>query len=197
MSNFAKVKIQGLVGSTWVDLDADGYENVLAVITEEHHLIHEGVMFETCVNDTALGAASTKNIFFTTPNSAKRLHAFWLASASDSAQLEILRGPTVTGGTGSALTIFNLDENSANTSDVFDNTGVPVQGQASEDVTITVDGTQIKHAVFAAKNDQGESRGLRERILLPNTDYVFRLTSNAANNRVQLDVVWYEKVPST
>lgn len=93
--------------------------------------------------------------------------------------LEILEDATVSGG--SALTAYNRNRTSAETASLT----------LQSDVTVSADGTVLDTYYF----HDGQSFELSEskKILLSGgEDYVFRITSRANNNRVQISLDWAE-----
>ncbi len=179
-------------GTTTAGVDEVG--GALTTITYPHHEIHEGDMFKTDLNDADLDEDAVKIIAFKTPDTTKRCHVIILAVSTGEAVFEFLEAPTLTSDTGSSLNVYNRDRSSIKTSQVWDNTATPVQGQATEDPTITDDGTVLHHELMGEGKNKtsGYSRDLSEYILAQDTWYAYRITSEKDNNVVQLTLNWYE-----
>ncbi len=158
-----------------------------------HQEVHESDSYHTYITNAALGAASAITIYLKTPNTTKWSHLTVKAQSSVESLLEVLEEPTVTVDTGTTLALYNRNRNSSNTSGALDNASSPTAGQGSQGVTITDDGTVLTSEIYGGNGFiGGEGRDETEWILKQNTAYVFRLTSNAADNEVTLQLDWYE-----
>ena len=182
-------------GSAGADLTIDSITGALATISTSHYEIHEGDMFKVDVNDDDLDTNDTLSIYLKTPNTTARIHMFYSAYSSGATTFELLEGPTVTAGTGSQLAVYNRDRNNANVSTVLDNTATPVANKTSLNVTTTADGTQLHHEMLGSGKNKlsGDTRDANEWILKQNTGYVFRITGDSNDNRVNLILNFYEE----
>ncbi len=175
----------------------DDMTQVLEIISDAHHEIHEGVSYKADLNTTDLDS-NPLVITFTTPDTTKWAHLLILASASGQAQMEIQENPdTVANGT--ALPIYNRNRNSTNTSAVISTHNSTV-GQATQGATVTLgSGIILHHEVFGSGKDKisGESRDTNEFILKQNTTYVITMTSITNSIVAQLTCNWYEHTNST
>jgi hypothetical protein len=192
----AKAKRVVIVGgSAGSDLTVDSITGALAVIQTEHYEVHQGHMFKVDTSDDDLDNTETLSVYLKTPDTTARIHMFYSVYSSGAATFELLEGPTVTSGTGSQLTIYNRERNSATASTVWDNTGTPVVNKASLNVTTTADGTQLHHEMLGSGKNKlaGDTRDANEWILKQNTKYVFRVTGDANDNRVNLILNFYEE----
>lgn len=181
--------IRNLTVDNQIAVNAD---NQAIVMQREHYLVHQGKSFMAHHNNASLGAGSTINVFMTTPASPV-VNMLFNASGSAAFDFEVLEAPTVTSATGTnGHPVYNKDRNSATASTVLDNAASPASGVVGIDVTVTADGTIIKKDVFGSNKGGGDYSLIREVILKSSTDYVFRLTSQAAGNRVHINLDWYE-----
>jgi len=168
--------------------DIDGS---LVVEDKVHYQVHQGNAYMAHHNSSALGTGATINIYLKAPASG-RVHLNYDAHGSSSFDIEVLEAPTVTSGTGTQGSVYNRDRDSVNTSGVLDNTATPVANKVTLDATITADGTIIRSDVYGSNKSQGDLNSREEIILAQDTVYVFRLTSQASNNRVHINLDWYE-----
>ena len=189
-----QIKLMVWNGTSWVDAAGDAATGALAIVDYPHHEVHEGEAYELSAIDVDLDTADKLTIAFKTPDTTKWLHCVVLASNSSASKLEVLRGPTITNGTGSDMVPYNRNHNSQNTSGVSSIKATPVAGQATLTPTITVDGTAVHTQVLGTGKDKGSSgsRGDEERVLAQNTVYAFRITGLADNGLASLSVSYYE-----
>jgi len=167
----------------------DSASGALMSIPFEHHEMHEGdhYFFKTFLVDTG-GNGSTTIFSFTTPNSAKRVHARSLFTPDADYTVSIHEGATVTGGT--PLNGFNNDRDSSNIAEM----------SALSAPTISAPGDLI----WASRNGGGRrpvgvSPGFSYEIIAKtNTTYTFTIVKNVVNQPqiVDIDFWWYEHTPS-
>jgi hypothetical protein len=156
------------------------------VLDHAHHEAHDGSAFTISHSGTENSAANI-NVTLTTPNSTNEMHLVASVFGSGQATFEI--GEVVTASTGGAIVPYNHNRNSANTSGAV----APLS-----DDNITDMGTIIYTTVIGAgQTQEGDDRGAHEWVLKRNTKYAFRLTSNAASNRLRLNLIWYEHIDRT
>ena len=149
-----------------------------------HHEVHAGSYFHLITYSDDLASGSTINISLLTPNTTKECHVLWLFDSSGEYLNEVLSGSTITGG--GAATPANAHKGSSTASQMVCLTGV----------TVSADGTLIyRRYVASGKNVGVQSRATDERILAPNTQYVFRLTSKTASSKSHIELGWYEHTP--
>ena len=180
--------------------DKLGYDtstNALEGIDYEHHEIHAGSAYDVGWYDADLGIGDELIIAFKTSATAKEMHMVITANNSSASIFETLEGPTITAGTGTNLTIRNMNRNSLNASLATNMAVTPVAGLATLNPTITADGTVLNTELIGAGVNKGggASRGTTERILKANTIYAFRLTGTAASGKANLHLDWYEHTP--
>ncbi len=165
-------------------------------ITATHSRVHDGKSFGISILDATMSTNDVLTIGLKTPSDLIKLHLVHHASTSGAGKFEILEGSTLTAGSGSALPIYNKDRNSSNASKVKDiSTIPPTVNSATLWPTIGAVGTIIFSTLIGAGTNKssGESRGILERILKADTQYVFRLTALANSNRGTLAIDWYEE----
>lgn len=198
--------IQGWNGATWENVGLDSATRVLSTVSYEHHEIHGGRSFTCGYTQTVSDTNDRSIITFRTANTTRWLHLVAVATATAIANFIITEAPTVTDDTGAPLTIFNRDRNSANISGVWDTSQNPdVQGQATFFTEVTMGnvtgGTDIYTETIggatgpASRTQAGESRGVSEWILKPNTLYAIEVISlDDADNIHHIILNWYEHV---
>lgn len=147
----------------------------LAVIDAFHKKIHEGKAFLASYKspDASPIADNGTIVFYIAPD--REIHLFFTAAAGGDAEIEVLDGPTITGG--STLSAFNLNRNHS------DDAGIVLK----RDPTVNADGTRIVDALLpggTGGNAQGGLLGLRpgtEIELNEDRVYAVRLTNRAGN----------------
>jgi hypothetical protein len=166
-----------------------------ASIPWEHYEIHDGDSYEADNQSTALASGDKINICFQTPNTSKRIHAYFVGGASGLGSLYLLEGVTFTTPSGSALAPRNRDRNSANTSTLSDITGA--SNSVTKNGTLATTGTEIVRQLVpgSGRVSGGESRSEDEFILKQNTKYavVFEAQHSGGGNIAgSLQMNWYE-----
>jgi hypothetical protein len=156
-------------------------------IPYDHYETHAGKLFYLATYNDALGAAASINIAVTTPDTTQEQHLEIFFSGTGEFLGEFLEGATVS--EGSDVTPANKHRRSANTSNVAAKIGV----------TVADAGTLIERTYLGGGSGSGAhggaDRGTAEWVLDRNTTYLFRLTSQAADNEVQIELIWYEHTP--
>jgi hypothetical protein len=188
-NTIGKVKITD--GTYDAEVDGLGY---LVGIDIAHHKIHESKRYAIRHFGTGKNDGDSISVYFKTPNTTKRLHAYFDYSGSGAAWGFIYEAPTVTVNTGTNNQVmFNRDRNSSNSSTVIDNATVPNAGKYGINVTITNVGTIIYTDYSGAGKQHGaQSRGDDEFILKANTVYCFVVESDAAGLTLNEIVDFYE-----
>jgi hypothetical protein len=167
----------------------DDVTTSLVSLDYAHHLAHSADVYGAFVANAALAAAGTISIVVITPDTTKRAHMVHRAVGSLSTTFDVLEGPTVQDN-GATVTTYNKDRDSASASVLKARDGTA--GSYTTNPTIDAAGTAIFSETFGGRGGGGESRATLEIILAANTTYAFRLTSNAANNVVGINLTWYE-----
>ena len=161
-----------------------------------HHEVHEGDMFEASIYDEDAASGHISHIFILTPATAapqKRMHLLLEYEGSGEHQFTITEGCTYSSG-GAAYTPRNRFYGHANTTSAQS----AYSGSDKGSNKIVVSGGSVIYDKWkgAGRSSGSQSRGLGERILAPNTGYLFALTSKAAGIQMDFDLVWYEHTDS-
>ena len=163
----------------------DSVEPVVATIEMEHHEVHEGNFYTAIVYDADVdsGEALAKEVLLTTPNTAKRIHIKIQVTGTGTGFIQLTENPSVSAGT--AVTLYNNDRNSGNSSTLV----------VKYDPTVTADGTIIYQDWIPAEikgKIGGVVRPGAEWILKQNEDYLIRVVSDADNNKISIVMEFYE-----
>jgi len=172
--------------------DADGNglvsnNGLLGVIDGEHYQIHEGNHFFATDIDSDVDIASPKLWLVIAPPS-KTAHLLMTVHSSKNGTLEIFEAPTTTDD-GTAVTAFNNDRRG----------GGPQAAtlQVLKDPTVSDNGTLLFTQVMGDDSTSGKGTGgpaepESELIVNESTKYLIKYTSLSDNNRLSIDVDWYE-----
>jgi len=177
----------------------------------EHHEIHDGKAFTTHYESVAplptLVGEETA-IGFLTPLAADGfIHLIVDVRADDESTFEIREDPAIVLGGGASSAALNRDR-SGGASLIRNNNAIPVVGSVTHYSAVSAGiaglagGTILHRETIAiaagppfASVLNSVSRGQREFILLPNTEYVVILTNLTANDTVHEIVLnWYEMI---
>jgi hypothetical protein len=162
--------------------------HVLSTIEYEHHEIHAGSSF-TCDYKRDVANGANLDVILTTPDTTKWLHLTWEVDCELEADINIYEGAVT--GTGTTITVYNRDRNSAVTSSTL------VQ---LTPVAVTT-GTTIIRGYHVGTGKSSGATGVRathEFILKQNTKYLFRFTNaTTSDNWVALKLDWYEHTNRT
>jgi hypothetical protein len=157
----------------------------------EHHEIHGGSHY-FIAGYTTLDSAATDFIDFgvVTPDTTKWAHMVFEISSVGQVEFTIYEKASLfSASDGTAVTAYNNDRNSANT------TGLTIVSNPSSFTAAASD------AIFqqllgkdgnVAQVQGGNSERNKEIILKQNTDYVFRIDSGTAGNVINYVAEWYE-----
>lgn len=186
--------------------NTDTQENITVVIDEttgaavsinfDEAKVHDGEAFHAFHSAVDPVINDKVNIAFKTPNTTTKIHLLPLPSSAGATKLQIIRGASITVDTGSALTVFNQNENSLNATTIIDVSVSPsVPGRAAKDVTHS-GGTIIFEEYFGSDKDAGgQGRGTREMVLKTNTIYICELESlEAGLTYISLFLSWYRNI---
>ncbi len=169
-------------------------------IDPEHHEIHECSSFERYI-DSSNTAVATINVAFKTLTGTKLVHIIFGFSSSDEILFEILEGATWTQGTGTALTIFNLNRDCGASSTAIledkNQATFTASNQMIKDVTGVSGGTVIEslytyNAGLGAAVSAETRNAAHEWNLKDNTTYVVRMTQTDGNCKMSTTLHWYE-----
>jgi len=183
------------------DVRMDASTNTLQAIDYAHHEIHSGSHYTAMHSVANIGAATSPDdaitLTFTTPNTTKWPHMVVSFSGVGGALCRVREGGSGGGSPTGAVTCFNNNRNSANTSGLLD-IDSPTAGQISYDAGLDTGGLLIVNEYIsgAATNQNragssAESGGRYEWELKQNTRYQISLFVAAA---VAASIVlhWYE-----
>lgn len=179
----------------------DSATEVAIGIDYAHHKIHDGDSYSAWYEQTVSDTGDRTIIVFRTDNTPEWGHLTMTVSATASAHASIFQGPAVVDNSGASLNIYNRDNNSPNTSVMWDSSTNPdTQGQATYFTELTmgnvVGGAEIAHIHIQAGNKKtvgGIGRGTHEWILQQNTYYAFEIESeNNDDNTHTITIDWFE-----
>ncbi len=159
----------------------DPITHATVVINNAHHLIHEGDAFTTCKIFTH-GAGDSPNVLIVTPDTAKWAHFIFHVISDDVLQVDLYESPDYSGG--GAMTPYNRDRNSGNTS------GLVFTSDATDDSSGK--GTLIWTFKAGANKTVTASESARfEFILKQNTKYLLEAVG-ANGDLITVLLDWYE-----
>ena len=172
---------------SWANLKYDEITRTLQMIDYAHHEVHEGNGYSVSVEFADLDTGINGDLYFKTPNSAVWDHIIAAFYTSAAAKFYLREAPTIT-ASGTLLTSYNQDRNSSNTTSVV--------ARSSPTITAGGSGTLIDRARggggIGAGRFGGSTVGRSEWILKQNTIYLFRIVSEADNNKAMIELKWYE-----
>jgi len=164
----------------------DSVEGSLIQIDNVHHAIHDGEHFQACVFDGDVDIGSPKYIRITTPDTTVEQHIIIDVSADGGFLFELYENPTINAA-GSAVSIHNNNRRSTNTStsNVYEDTTTQAPNN---------DGTRLcgGYSGGEKKKATAEAGSRTEWILKRNEDYIVKITSDADNTRIMVNLAWYE-----
>ncbi len=187
---------------TFSGLHLNSSSNKLAVLTYDHHELHDGNMFSCHYVQEVSDTNDRTIIALKTPNTTKEVHIIAHVAATAAADFLFYEAPTIAAAVGTNLTIYNRNRNSSNTSTVLSTKDATVNKAtyfSETDMGQVSGGTELYHEHIGAgktgKAVSGSSRGVNEWVLLKNTIYSFELKSEDVNDNVHhVELVWYEHV---
>lgn len=197
MSELRKIQIQDPSDATRLA----GFDNlfkVLLTLDAPHHEIHEGDSFCSSAVDTSMGNGDTLVLAFKTMAGTKRAHIVVQFLALSGGHVEILEGPTWDNESGSLNPIFNRKRTSpALLSEMLEDSGqaaFTATGNLVLNPTTLAGGTALcpEYSFGTVSKPAVSGRELVEWVLRPDTQYAVRLTADAASNKGQLILAWYE-----
>jgi len=159
----------------------------------EHYEIHKGGSYTVSVVDESMGDNDTLIIAFQT--GTPEIHVVISYDCKVSCHVDLIENPSWDSTSGSAVTIFNRNRNSPNTSTVKGNkSGVFVANQIVENPTNLAGGTVLPpNYAFGTKQGGLEMiRGQHEFILKTDEEYAIRLTADGESNAGFIKLNWYE-----
>jgi hypothetical protein len=176
----------------------DNLFKVPIAITVSHHEIHEGDSFTCNAIDLTLASAATMSLAFKTPSGTKRAHVIHRFITLTGGHVEIIEGPTWTNQTGTKQPIYNRKREASMGSSGMLEDQAQAGFVASDNMILepgSISGGTVIHTsyAFGRKNQfTGASRETDEILLKPATQYVYKFTSDAADNSAHMILDWYE-----
>ena len=187
MAQYGKSVIVGDKGRTF---DQDRTTDAMVGISYPHHKLHEGWSFNFVALDGDLDAADTLGFLIVTPNTARWAHLVFEIKGQLDTEIRLFRGSTHT--VADTQTVFNLDENSANTNTTLIKGVTRVQGNDGTLIYTNQFGIDAGTGALRLTSGGGLVRG--ERIMGQNISYYICVISNSANNKVSIELNWYEHI---
>lgn len=178
------------VSNTVLTNAVDGATTSLKTVDYSHHEIHSGShYFVTDVSDLAIN--NVLDVQFQTPDTAKWIHFTFSIDCEAETEWYVYETVTFT-ATGSVITPYNNNRNSANTSGTIiyqqSNTSL---ANANADTNIT-GSTQLLHGIVGAGRTNGGGHDRDDEVILKqNTKYCFRAIATVAGY-ISFDMDWYE-----
>jgi hypothetical protein len=164
-----------------IPASVDDSTETLQTIEYEHHEIHSGSHYYICGYDSFTNG-QVVDFTVVVPNVTKWPHMTFSLEGSGALSIEIHEGATVD-TTGTAVTAYNNNRNSDNTSNLTIRTGD----------AFTSEGTLIYSQYKGANKQAGFIERDRELVLKQNTTYIFRITNETAlANIITWCAEWYE-----
>ena len=163
------------------EVKIDASTNSLQVVDYPHHEVHSGSHYYI-EGYTTLGNGGTLYVKLVTPDTTKWSHFMWEITSSGILTTSLTEDATGGMTGGAAVTAFNNNRNSVNTSGMVITSGV----------TVNTGGTIISQTSFGNRS-VGGSHGRDDEIMLKqNSTYLRAFTSGAASNIVGFKASWYE-----
>lgn len=189
VTNNVDVTVTNNVDTT-ITSPIDTITGAVISVDTEHHEIHEGeVAIVSYKSPDASPIADNGTISFLIQTSTRAAHIIARSAFGGDFEIEIYEGTTFTGGTGTAMTVYNKNRYKA----------LPA-GYATvrRDVTVTLAGTLLFN-FFAPGGSGGVTAGADantrdEWIFAPGTNYLIRITNRAGTQQPgSLAIEWYEE----
>lgn len=170
----------------------DIISNIPVIVPYDHHQIHEGEFYSSYKYTASLASGANSDTRVVVPSiNTMGLnpvvmcpHFRFDVVASDIAEIFIYEGATFS-NTGSTQAIVNHERNNPNISKMSVWTGV---------TTATTGSVLLWRGIlFGSRTAAGDSdNAINEFVLKSGTEYLFRVTSGAAGNKVLERLNWYE-----
>lgn len=160
----------------------------LSEISSDHAYIHKGIAFTAIINTGSIDAAY--DIAFTTPAEGTGKYIHWrptgITTSADYIQVDLRQGDTFS--SGSAVTPFNRNCNSLNTSLIT----TMVKGATATPAGTLKQSFGVGTSGNAASRAGGGAGANEELVLLPGTNYVLTVTPDSATTCIAT-LFWYEE----
>lgn len=155
--------------------------------------VKNGLQFEMSGNNDAVAAGGNVDIVFTVGSKPVIVKERIVAFTGTKITAQVFEAPTVTGGTGTTVVVYNLNRISPAATTVSALLGQTVTNNGTKvgADTVAYGGSGVGQSVVSTFAAQGA-----ERILKPNTKYLLRITNgDAAAQKIAVYATWYEGTP--
>ncbi len=179
-------------GSTGYDkIRIDGSTNSLQIVDYEHHEIHSGSHY-FIVGYQTLASGNVLQFTWQTPNTTKWIHWTWDIDVEAETIWQVYEGGTINSALANAVTPYNSNRNSANTSGTtmrFELHGNLAAADADVDVSgATLLGTGV---AGSGRKIGGNAMRSNELMMKQNTLYVLRAVE-VDPGYINFNMQWYE-----
>lgn len=169
----------------------DPFHYAQTVISDEHRLTHDGMVFYTFGSELDIPDGQTRNWAFRTGAIPPHFKRISINASEGPVIVELNEEPTFTGGTPAA-NVVNCNRLSSNVPLTQLITGI-------DSLDVSDPGTPLLGALYIPQAGNqgvsGESGLVEEFVLKPNTDYLFTLTNDpagAGTADIYVGIVFYE-----
>ena len=172
------------------DVRIDGSTNALESIEYEHHEIHSGDHYFV-VGHQDLTINQVLDFTWQMPDTTKWIHWTWSISTESETLWQVYEGATATNPLANAVTPYNNNRNSANTSGTTMKYEVQANLAAANADTDVSGAALIESGISGAGRDGGVADRNREIVMDQNVLYCLRATATAAGY-INFSMQWYE-----
>ena len=168
----------------------DASTNSLQIMTNEHHEVHAGSHYFVI---SYQGLTINKVLDFTwlMPDTTKWIHWDWNISTESETLWQLYETAVATNPLANAVTPYNSNRNSSNTSGATMKFEVHANLAAANVDTDVSGATLIQSGISGSGKEAGEEMRGHEVIMKQNTLYCFRVTATAAGF-INYSMQWYE-----
>jgi len=163
----------------------DETTNILKIISDSHHMVHEGKHF-MFTDSRQLESGGTVEYLITTPNTTTWAHMTFYLDGSAITQWQFYEDSDRSGGT--PFTLGNNNRNSTGTSQLTINWNPTTGGTTRGNLAYYYKGGSTTNQARTG-TDSGNDEEL---ILKQNTKYLLLVTSGTAGNLTNVRLEWYE-----
>lgn len=167
----------------------DPFTEAIPIIDEEHFLIHQGVTYFTFYMDENVGDGGMVELWFKSPPARQLLHLVVMMESSLGAKWYVYEGCTKTYNVTNKLTAKNRHRSKPDSNLLVCHTP---SGEGEEDAA-----TLLKNGLLGGgsgpRSIGGSGRTENEFLPKPNTAYLLRVVSIAANNIISVGLEYYNR----
>lgn len=180
----------------------DTVTGTLVVMQREHYAIHQGYNFRTSSYNSSVSSSGSVVLAFKTPTGTPEIRANFVFgwATGGKGHIQVYKGGSWTGGTGTDLTPVNSNHDSANTSGFLgDASGSFVANKVVEDPTSPTGGTMVWDNYWFSESKSGATGSHNSELLLePDQTYYIKLTNDEGTAQpCFLSIDWYEAEDAT